>query len=78
MKVAFIADPLAGFKTYKDSTFAMMEAAAARGHQLFAGLPDLFAREGRVYLRAAPLTPDRPAGRLVPLRYAAGHRPHRL
>lgn len=57
MKVAFIADPLAGFKTYKDSTFAMMEAAAARGHQLFvAGLPDLFAREGRVYLRATPLT----------------------
>ena len=39
MKVAFIADPLAGFKTYKDSTFAMMEAAAARGrtkHQLVA------------------------------------------
>ena len=57
MKVAFIADPLAGFKTYKDSTFAMMEAAAARGHQLFAaGLSDLFAREGRVYLHATPLT----------------------
>jgi glutathione synthase len=28
MKIAFLADPLAGFKTYKDSTFAMMREAA--------------------------------------------------
>ena len=31
MKIAFLADPLASFKTYKDSTFAMMREAAGRG-----------------------------------------------
>jgi glutathione synthase len=36
MKIAFLADPLAGFKTYKDSTFAMMREAARRGHQIHA------------------------------------------
>jgi glutathione synthase len=36
MKIAFLADPLSGFKTYKDSTFAMMREAARRGHTLFA------------------------------------------
>lgn len=35
MKLAFIADPLDGFKIYKDSTYAMMVEAAARGHALF-------------------------------------------
>ncbi|WP_151447908.1 glutathione synthase [Lacisediminimonas profundi] len=34
MKIAFAADPLPGFKTYKDSTYAMMVEAAARGHSL--------------------------------------------
>ena len=32
MQLLFIADPLHTFKTYKDSTFAMMREAAARGH----------------------------------------------
>jgi glutathione synthase len=36
MKIAFLADPLAGFKTYKDSTFAMMREAARRGHTIHA------------------------------------------
>lgn len=36
MKIAFLADPLAGFKTYKDSTYAMMAEAARRGHQIHA------------------------------------------
>jgi glutathione synthase len=36
MKIAFLADPLSGFKTYKDSTFAMMREAARRGHTVFA------------------------------------------
>ncbi|UGQ46994.1 glutathione synthase [Massilia endophytica] len=36
MKIAFLADPLASFKIYKDSTFAMMAEAARRGHQVFA------------------------------------------
>ena len=33
MKLLFIADPLEGFKTYKDSTFAMMREAAARSEE---------------------------------------------
>jgi glutathione synthase len=36
MKLLFVADPLESFKTHKDSTFAMMRAAAARGHTLMA------------------------------------------
>src|SRR4051812_31792540 len=35
MKIAFIVDPLDEFKIYKDSTFAMMREAAARGHILY-------------------------------------------
>ncbi|MBV8272477.1 MAG: glutathione synthase [Cupriavidus sp.] len=35
MRILFITDPLETFKTYKDSTFAMMTEAAARGHELF-------------------------------------------
>ncbi|MEY3579111.1 MAG: glutathione synthase, partial [Pseudomonadota bacterium] len=34
-KIAFICDPLSGFKIYKDSTYAMMQEAARRGHELF-------------------------------------------
>ena len=36
MKLLFVADPLESFKTYKDSTFAMMREAASRGHELLA------------------------------------------
>ena len=36
MKIAFLADPLSGFKIYKDSTFAMMREAARRGHTIHA------------------------------------------
>ena len=39
MKLLFVADPLDTFKPYKDSTFAMMREAAARGHALFACEP---------------------------------------
>ncbi len=39
MKLLFVADPLTSFKTYKDTTFAMMREAAARGHELFACEP---------------------------------------
>jgi len=35
MKIAFIADPLDSFQIYKDTTFAMMREAAARGHALY-------------------------------------------
>ena len=36
MKLLFVVDPLAGLKPYKDSTVAMMRAAAARGHAVHA------------------------------------------
>ena len=35
MKVLFIADPMASFKTYKDTTYAMMREMAKRGWRLF-------------------------------------------
>ena len=38
-KLLFVVDPLESFKTYKDSTFAMMKEAAARGHRLMACEP---------------------------------------
>lgn len=34
MKLLFIADPLEGFATYKDTTFAMMREAQRRGHSI--------------------------------------------
>lgn len=36
MKLLFVADPLHTFKTYKDSTFAMMREAQRRGHEIWA------------------------------------------
>jgi glutathione synthase len=39
LKLLFVADPLESFKTYKDSTFAMMREATARGHALLACEP---------------------------------------
>jgi glutathione synthase len=39
MHLLFIADPLESFKTYKDSTYAMMREAARRGHTLAACEP---------------------------------------
>ena len=39
MKLLFVADPLESFKTHKDTTFAMMREAAARGHSLMACEP---------------------------------------
>ncbi|MBE0547531.1 MAG: glutathione synthase, partial [Rubrivivax sp.] len=36
MRLLFVADPLESFKTYKDSTYAMMREAASRGHTLMA------------------------------------------
>ncbi|HVK95243.1 MAG TPA: glutathione synthase [Noviherbaspirillum sp.] len=36
MKFAFLTDPLDHFKTYKDTTYAMMAEAARRGHEVYA------------------------------------------
>jgi glutathione synthase len=35
MQLLFVTDPLASFKIYKDTSFAMMRAAQSRGHALF-------------------------------------------
>jgi glutathione synthase len=58
MKLLFVADPLEGFKTYKDSTFAMMREAARRGHELMAcGPQDLvWQRGGRVSAQVREIT----------------------
>jgi glutathione synthase len=39
MNLLFITDPLDSFKTYKDTTYAMMREAARRGHTLLACQP---------------------------------------
>ena len=39
MKILFVADPLESFKTYKDSSFAMMREAQRRGHEIAACEP---------------------------------------
>ena len=48
MKIAFLTDPLTTFKIYKDTTFAMMREAQARGHQVYAFGPEDLALEGGV------------------------------
>ena len=55
MKLLFVADPLETFKTYKDSTFAMMREAAKRGHEIVACEPTqlVWQRGGRVTARGA-------------------------
>ena len=62
MKLLFVTDPLERFKTYKDSTFAMMREAAARGHELLACGPEnlMWQRGARVVaqVRAFTLTGD--------------------
>jgi glutathione synthase len=39
MNILFVADPLEAFKTYKDTTFAMMREAQRRGHRISACEP---------------------------------------
>jgi len=62
MRLLFIADPLATFKTYKDTTFAMLREAAARGHTLTVCEPkDLMWKRGGVvtaFVRDITLTGD--------------------
>jgi len=65
MKMLFVADPLEGFKVHKDTSFAMMREAAARGHVLLAcEARDLsWRRGGQVMARARRIaltgrTPD--------------------
>ena len=49
MKLAFVVDPLAALKPYKDSSIAMMREAASRGHSVHAlEARDMFVRDGAV------------------------------
>jgi glutathione synthase len=62
MKLAFIVDPLDTFKIYKDSTYAMMREAAARGHALAVmQQEDMIWSGGAVtgFTRALELTQDK-------------------
>ena len=58
MKLLFVADPLAIFKTSTDTTFAMMRAAAGRGHALLACEPKdlVWQRGGRVEALSRAIT----------------------
>ena len=57
MKFAFILDPLDSIQTYKDSSFAMMREAAARGHELYVmEQQDVVLQLGRVLGHARKLT----------------------
>ena len=43
MHILFVADPLESFQIYKDTTFAMMREAQARGHTVSACEPRAWA-----------------------------------
>jgi glutathione synthase len=62
LSLLFVADPLETFKTYKDSTFAMMREAASRGYTLMAcGPQDLRWQRGEpvtAFVRDITLTGD--------------------
>lgn len=58
MRLAFILDPLDQLKAYKDSSIAMMRAAARRGHEIHViGRDHLLLRDGGVTARAMALFP---------------------
>jgi glutathione synthase len=57
MKFAFLADPLDQFKTYKDTTYAMMAEAARRGHAIYAfQQKDMALHGGKVEANVAHIT----------------------
>ncbi|AVZ80454.1 glutathione synthase [Zoogloeaceae bacteirum Par-f-2] len=59
LRLAFIVDPLAALKAYKDSSIAMMRAAAARGHEIWTIQREALAwRDARVYARALRIVPQ--------------------
>ena len=53
MRILFVADPLASFKIYKDTTFAMMREAQRRGHQVWACEPHDIVWQSGQQVRAA-------------------------
>lgn len=56
MRLAFVVDPLEHLKAYKDSSIAMMRAAAARGHEIHAlEARSMFVQDGTVRAAIARL-----------------------
>ncbi|MBC7574532.1 MAG: glutathione synthase [Herminiimonas sp.] len=79
MKIAFCADPLDGFKTYKDSTYAMMVEAARRGHEVYAfEQKDMAIASGDVVAHVARITITDPTGTLPQWYHAAARVETRL
>src|SRR5688500_13317181 len=65
VKLAFVVDPLDGFKIHKDTTFAIMREAAARGHAIHALQQEELAWRGGKVLgnsRRLQLTGEKPRG----------------
>ncbi|PSJ80611.1 glutathione synthase [Neisseria iguanae] len=55
MNILFVADPMAAFKTYKDTTYAMMREMAGRGWQLSHTLSsELSVQQGLVRAQVTP------------------------
>jgi glutathione synthase len=55
-RTGVVMDPIAGIKTYKDSTFAMLLEAQARGHELWYMEPEnLTVRDGKALGHMRPL-----------------------
>ena len=63
MRFLFIVDPLPELAAYKDSSVAMMRAASARGHEVWAATTDVLAWESADGVRA----------RALPSRLLSGH-----
>jgi len=82
MDLLFVADPLETFKPTKDSTFAMMREAAARGHRLLACEPrDLRWQRGEpvtAFVRDVVLSGGRGADWFTAAQPAGGERPQPL
>lgn len=63
LRVGVQMDPIETIAIAGDTTFAMMEAAQARGHTLYVYQPDALSyREGRVFATARPVTVKRQQG----------------
>lgn len=63
LKIAFLMDPIESIKIEKDSTFALMLEAQARGHTCFyLNMADLFTRAGKTWARLRPALVQRQEG----------------
>ncbi|MFZ5659669.1 MAG: glutathione synthase [Pseudomonadota bacterium] len=74
LDIAFLMDPIGGINIHKDSTFAMLLEAQARGHRChYLELADLSVRDGKAWGRLRPVTVKREPG----AHYQLGEPAHR-